>query len=191
MSNGQTTSPVPLSPPPMQGQRHSNSMSQHDRREATSPPTQSVLSRRPPLPRKLQPGGEVSRQMRTTDSMELGQDTGPWQLLQIEDDEPSSFTSPWSPPPATSAPCWTPSSSSSPWSPPPSSTSSIADYAAPRCLRPLRLPDFTPARQDMGRQSTKFSSKPTNLCPRLLLTIRGGVRALWSHQHVPASRHAD
>jgi len=149
MSNGQTTSPLPLSPPPMQGQRHSNSMSQHDRRDATSPPTQSVLSRRPPLPRKLQTGGEVGRQTRTTDSMEVGQDTGPWQLLHIEDDEPSSFTSPWSPPPATSAPCWTPSSSSSPWSPPPSSTSSHADYAAPRCLRPLRLPDFTPARQDM------------------------------------------
>ena len=153
MLNGQTSSPVPLSPPPMQGQqRHSNPMSQHERREATSPPTQSVLSRRPPLPRKLQTGGgEAIRQMRTTDSMELGQDTGPWQLLQIEDDEPSSFSSPWSPPPATSAPCWTPSSSGSPWSPPPSSTSSHADYAAPRCLRPLRLPDFTPARQDMGR----------------------------------------
>jgi len=151
MLNGQTSSPVPLSPPPMQGQqRHSNPMSQHERREASSPPTQSVLSRRPPLPRKLQTGGgEAIRQMRTTDSMELGQDTGPWQLLQIEDDEPSSFSSPWSPPPATSAPCWTPSSSGSPWSPPPSSTSSHADYAAPRCLRPLRLPDFTPARQDM------------------------------------------
>ena len=150
-SNGQTTSPVPLSQSSF-GQSYSNSISQHDHiGDATSPANQSILSRRPPLPRKAQTGGEVIRPMRITDSMDLGQDTGPWQLLHIEDDDPSSFGSPWSPPPTSSAPSWTPSSSSSPWSPPPSSTSSIADYAAPRCLRPLRLPDFTPARQDMGK----------------------------------------
>ena len=155
MPHGQTTSSVPLSPPPLQGHRqHSNSATQHDRREETSG-SQSVLSRRPPLPRKLQTGGDLNSRpmMRTNnDSMDQGHDTGPWQVLHIEDDDPPSTTSTWSPPPSTSAPSWTPSSSSSPWSPPPSTSSSLNDYAAPRCLRPLRLPDFTPARQDMGRQ---------------------------------------
>ena len=154
MGSGQTTSSVPLSPPPLQGHRqHLNSAAQHDRREETS--SQSVLSRRPPLPRKLHTGGDLNSRpmMRTNnDSMDLGHDTGPWQVLHIEDDDPPSTTSTWSPPPSTSGPSWTPSSSSSPWSPPPSTSSSLNDYAAPRCLRPLRLPDFTPARQDMGRQ---------------------------------------